>query len=311
MSDAHGTSDTWNGLCDALEQLGEGTALETPVSERQFEIDAVVPDRVDVTYRDSGEELSLYRDQFEILFDRLAEEEIDLATLQPGVEPYAAVASLSPEYSSAGGTLARAPEEARGGMSPHLVSPKEARTQPERVHDDAVLLADCLDRLATEELSALETAALTDLYVLLSDVQRGADRMRRTVTEPLLDRLGPDQQLHGRFGTVRRTTRERRTQKDDAVVLDALDRHGIPHDWVLGVDPDKLDVVLAVTDLEESAVYDVDEQVYVQKTGVDGDEKLSRLQGLADRLAELDESEGLRDELDALEQRIDEALSAG
>ena len=80
MSNAHRTSDAWNGLCDALEQLGEGTALETPVSERQFEIDAVVPDRVDVTYRDSGEELSLYRDQFEILFDRLAEEEIDLAT---------------------------------------------------------------------------------------------------------------------------------------------------------------------------------------------------------------------------------------
>ena len=103
MSNAHGTSDAWNGLRDALEQLGEGTTLETPVSERQFEIDAVVPDRVDVTYRDSGEELSLYRDQFEILFDRLAEGEIDLATLQRGVEPYAAVASLSPEHSSAGG----------------------------------------------------------------------------------------------------------------------------------------------------------------------------------------------------------------
>ena len=126
MSDAHGTSDAWNGLRDALEQFGEGTTLETPVSERQFEIDAVVPDRVDVTYRDSGEELSLYRDQFEILFDRLAEGEIDLATLQPGVEPYAAVASLSPDHSSAGGTLSRAPTDARGGMSPHLVSPEEA-----------------------------------------------------------------------------------------------------------------------------------------------------------------------------------------
>ena len=66
-----------------------------------------------------------------------------------------------------------------------------------------------------------------------------------------------------------------------------------------------------MTGVQTCALPIFDEQVYVQKTGVDGDEKLSRLQGLADRLAELDESEGLRDELDALEQRIDEALSAG
>lgn len=79
---------------------------------------------------------------------------------------------------------------------------------------------------------------------------------------------------------------------------------------MLGVDPDKLDVVLAVTDLEESAVYDIDEQVYVQKTDVDEDEKVSRLRGLADRLAEIEGGEQLEDDILALERRIEE-LSAG
>jgi hypothetical protein len=40
--------------------------------------------------------------------------------------------------------------------------------------------------------ASLDTETLTDLYILLSDVQRGTDRIRRTVREPLLKRLGPN-----------------------------------------------------------------------------------------------------------------------
>jgi len=74
-----------------------------------------------------------------------------------------------------------------------------------------------------------------------------------------------------------------------------------------------MDVVLAVTDLEENEVYDVDEDVYVQKTGVDEDEKYSRLQGIADRIDDLEDAEGeaLREELDDIEDRLEAALSAG
>jgi len=153
---------------------------------------------------------------------------------------------------------------------------------------------------------------MTDLYVLASDVQHGADRLRRSVREPLLERLGPDQQLHGRYGTVRRTTRERRRPKDAETVFAALDDHGIPREWVTGIDRDRLDVVLAVTDLDEAEVYDVDEDVYVQKTGVDEDEKYSRLQGFADRIDDLEGAEGetLREELADIEKRLEEALSA-
>jgi len=81
---------------------------------------------------------------------------------------------------------------------------------------------------------------------------------------------------------------------------------------VLGVDADKLDVVLAATDLTEEAVYDAEKQVYVRKTGVDEDEKYSRLQGIADRIDRVGGAEGerLREELADLEARLDDALSA-
>ena len=304
-------SEVWHSVRDECERLDPEAQLVTPVSERPFGIETTFDDRVVVRFHDGGEERRLNRRQFEVLADRLGDGPIPLGELPAGVEPYAAVLSLVPEFVSDGETLSRSPDESDEGESPHLVPPEEARTPPERVHDDALLLADLLERLDAEDPSSLDTEALTDLYVMLSDVQRGADRVRSSVGEPLLDRLGPDQELHGRFGTVRRTTRERQRPKDDEAVLDALDEHGIPHEWVTGVDPDKLDVVVAVTDLTEDEVYDTDEQVYVQKTGVDESEKFSRLQGLLDRINELDEDAALRDDLVDLEERLDEALSAG
>ncbi|MFP8958922.1 hypothetical protein ACLI4Y_19675 [Natrialbaceae archaeon A-CW3] len=307
----------WYDLHEACDGLERGTELVTPVSERAFRIEDVLEDRIVIQFVDSGHGRPLHREQFDVLAEQLEGGPIPLSELPPGVEPYATVLSLSVEHVSDGDTLERAPEAAVAGESPHLISPEEARTSLERVHDDATLLADLVERLGTEQPSSLDTETLTDLYVLLSDVQRGADRVRRSASETLLERLGPGQELHGRFGTVRRTTRDRRWAKDDDVVLDALDERGIPHEWVLGVDTDKLDVVLAVTDLESDAVYDVEQQVYVQKTGVDEGEKFSRLQGLADRLDELEPAEAgqldqsLYDDLTDLEQRLEEALSAG
>jgi hypothetical protein len=303
--------DFWHPLRRSCESLDPRAALVTPVSDRLFDIDAVYEDRIDISFRDSDGERSLRRGQFEVLVGQLERGQLSLDTLPPGVEPYAAVLSLSPEYVVDEGAFSPAPDDTTGGENPYLVSPEQARSRPERVHDDAVLLADVIDRVDTGDLTSLDTETLTDLYVLLSDVQRGANRFRRAVSQPLLDRLGPDQQLHGRFGTVRRTTRNRRHAKDDEIVLDALDQYGIPHEWVLGVDPDKLDVVLATTDLTEDEVYDVEDQVYVQKTGVDEGEKFSRLQGLADRLDDVEGGEQLQQDLAALEERIDEALSAG
>ena len=184
---------------------------------------------------------------------------------------------------------------------------------PDRVRDDAVLLADALAPYDVTDPDSLSVERLVDVYVLLSDVQRGADRLRRTVGDHLLPHVGPDAELHGRFGTVHRTVRERRHLRDEETVLDALDEEGIPREWVLGVDPEKLDVVLAVTDLDEREVYDVEETVYVQKTGVEEAEKQSRLQGLVDRLEELEPGEraAIEEEVQEIEDRLDDLLAAG
>jgi hypothetical protein len=302
---------SWHELREAGERLPPGAQLLTPISERPFVVEATFSDRIVVRFEDGDEERPLWREQFGVLADRLADDPAELKGLTPGVEPYAALLSVSGRFRSDGDVLELASDDAAVGESPHLVPPEEARTEPERVHDDAQLLADLLDRVDATDPGSLDTGTLADLYVLLSDVQRGGDRLRRSAREPLLDRLGPEQSLSGRFGTVRRTTRERRRPKDDETVLSALDERTIPREWVLGVDPEKLDVVLAVTDLEESEVLDVDETTYVQKTGVDEAEKYERLRGLADRIEEIEDGEDLRADLDDLERRLEEVLSAG
>ncbi|RKD95074.1 hypothetical protein [Halopiger aswanensis] len=303
----------WETLTRQCANLEAGAALETPVSERRFHVVRSADDRIIVRFDDSDEERPLWREQFEVFVDGLDAGQIAVDDLQPGVEPYAVVLTLADEFTVVNDLITRDPDAAVAGESPYLIPSAEARTRAERVHDDALLLATLLERLADpDDPDSLETDPLTDLYVLSSDVQRGADRLRKSAREPLLERLGPDQELHGRYGTVRRTVRERRRPKDDETVLDALDEHGIPREWVLGVDAEKLDVVLSVTDLEEDAVYDVDEDVYVQKTGVDEDEKYSRLQGIADRIDDLEGAEGeaLETELERIEDRLEEALSA-
>ncbi|WP_201741170.1 hypothetical protein [Salinigranum halophilum] len=306
----------WRELRDRGETLGPDEVLVTPGSERPFDCVTAETDRIVVEFVREGAERSLWRDQFQVLFDRLETDAdgVSLTDLPAGVEPYVAVMSLSSRYGvdDAGGRFHRAGTSA-SAESPFRRPAWTARTSAERVRDDAVLLADALEREHVDDPRSVEPASLVDLYVLLSDVQHGADRLRRELGDLLLNYIGPDARLHGRFGSVHRTTRERRRLKDEEAVFDALDERGIPHSWVTGIDTEKLDVVIAVTDLEERAVYDVDEQVYVQKTAVEEGEKQSRLQGLMDRLAgvETEEAAELRADIRAIEDRIDAVVTAG
>jgi hypothetical protein len=304
--------ELWIAIQDRCVALEPGTELVTPRSSRPFRVTEISPDRLRIRFDDSGEERVLRREQFGILADRLEEHRLAVAELPHGVEPYATILTLLADYGVEDDDIVYFSDPEMGGGSPYLISPAEARTHPERLHDDAILLADLLETLDAGDPERLETDSLTDLYVLLSDVQHEADRLRQTARESLLARLGPDQELHGRFGTIRRTTRERRQPKDDEAVFDALDERNIPREWVLGVDRDKLDVVLAVTDLDADEVYDIEEQDYVQKIHVEEEAKYSRLQGLADRLEEIEgaDAEELRDDLLELEARLNEALSA-
>ena len=308
------TDATWRAVREGCERIAPDDVLVTPGDERVFVVVRTESDRIVVQFRDDGER-TLWREQFDVLVDRIDDEGLDLDSLPPGVGPYVAVLPLAPAFTVDGGTLVRAaePDDEPPSTSPFVRSRWAVRQPPEEVHDDALLVADFLERHDGAAFEDLPPEDLVDLYVLLSDVQWGADELRRDLGDDLLDHVGPEGRLHGQYGTVSRTRRERRQLKDDEEVLAALDDANVPREWVLGVDESKVDVVLAATELEEADVYDVHEQYYVQKTGVESEAKRTRLQGLKDRLAELegDEGEELREEIETLEDRIDDVLAAG
>jgi hypothetical protein len=116
------------------------------------------------------------------------------------------------------------------------------------------------------------------------------------VADVLLNRLHHDRPVSGPFGSVQRTTRRNRSLKDDEEVLETLEAAGINRERVLGVDRDKVDDALEVTELSESDVYEIEQSEYVRKAEVDEERKEMWLQGLKDQLAaaEGDEAEELR-----------------
>ena len=172
----------------------------------------------------------------------------------------------------------------------------EKRTEPDLdVYADALLLVNALERHEAEVLEEMETGPLVNLYTLLSDVQRNADDLRQDVADVLLNRLHHDRPVSGPFGSVQRISRRNRSLKDDEEVLETLEEVGIDRERVTGVDRDKVDDALDVTELSESDVYDIDRSEYVRKAEVDEERKETRLQGLKDQLAaaEGDEAEEL------------------
>jgi hypothetical protein len=185
----------------------------------------------------------------------------------------------------------------------------DERVEPDRpVYADLLLLIDAMERHDVDELDAMETPALVNLYTLLSDVQRGTDDLRKEVADLLLDRVHHDQPVHAQFGSVQRTSREYRSLKDDEDVLATLEDAGINRERVTTVDSSKVDEALEVTELAPDDVYEIDEREYVRKSEVDEERKETRLQGLKDQLASADDPEAdeLRDEIEALEDRIEE-----
>lgn len=263
----------WRELRDRCRSIEPGTVVVTPESEDPFTVGSVGSDRIVVEFLESDGERVLGRDQFEALYDRL-ESDLDgmsLTDLPAGVEPYVSIVSLSSRYvveDSSNEIRFLGQDESPGATngedgdgrtdSPYLRPDWTVRKPPERLHDDAILLVDALGRHDLEDVGSIPPETLADVYVLLSDVQRGSNDLRKEVGDHLLEHVGPDGRLHGQFGTVQRTTRNRRRLREVDVIFEALDDRNIPREWVMGIAREKLDVVLAVTDLEEDAVYDVE-----------------------------------------------------
>ncbi|WP_302080566.1 hypothetical protein [Salinibaculum rarum] len=306
---------TWDNLRDECDALDDEATLLTPLSGTQFTITSVQDPRIVIRFRDSGDSQPLQREQFETLFRRVedAADGFDLDRLPPDADPYAAVLTLHPrfEIDEQDGVI-RATDEPSSSQRIRASDDSTAmdeRAEPDRpVYADLLLLIDTMERHDVDDLDALETPALVNLYTLLSDVQRGTDDLRKEVADLLLDRVHHDQPVHAQFGSVQRTSREYRSLKDDEDVLATLEDAGIDRERVTTVDSSKVDEALEVTELAPDDVYEIDDREYVRKAEVDEERKETRLQGLKDQLASADDPEAdeLRDEIEALEDRIEE-----
>lgn len=303
----------WHTLLEELEDLPAEATLLMPVSHKRFRVTDVQEHRVIIDVEETSETRPLQREQFESLYRRVTDEPggFELDRLPPDAAPYPAVLSLHPrfEIDEEAGSIV----EQDGSTTTQLASSDDSldemeRTEPDLdVYADALLLVDTLERHTVTALEEMETDALVNLYTLLSDVQRNANTVRQDVADVLLARLHHDQPVSGSFGSVQRTTRRNRSLKDDEKVLKTLEEAGINRERVLGVDRNKVDEILDVTELSESDVYDIEESEYVRKAEVDEERKETRLQGLKDQLAAADgdETEELRGEIEELESRIE------
>ena len=311
-------SISWHTLLEELDELADDAVLITPLSHDRFRVTDVQEHRVVVTFEDTGERRPLQRDQFDTLYRRIQDSKgaFDLDRLPPDADPYPALLSLHPrfEVDEEQGSIV----EKEAGTDTQLLGDESASAENDRVepdgidvYSDALLLVDALERQEVSDLTALETEALVNLYTLCSDVQRNANDLRQDIADVLLDRLHHDQPVHGQYGSVQRTSRRNRSLKDEADVLATLEDAGIDRERVMSVDSKKVNEVLEVTELSETDVYEVDGSEYVRKVGVNEEVKESRLQGLKDRLATSSdaESDELRQEIEALEERIDDLTS--
>jgi molecular chaperone DnaK (HSP70) len=311
-------SASWHTLLNELDELPDGATLRTPLSGNQFRISDVQEQRIVIEFldRDIDPNRPLQREQFETMYTRITDEPdgFELDRLPPDADPYPAVWSLHPrfEIDEQQGVIV----ERDGPTGSQLVETEPDtdvadadRTEPDlAVYADALLLIDALERHDMDSLEGLSTAALVNLYTLLSDVQRNANELRTDVRSVLLSRLHHDQPISGQYGSVQRTSRRNRTLKDDETVLETLEAAGIDRERVTSVDSSKVDEALEVVEVAESEVYDIDESEYVRKAEIHDEQKETRLQGLKNQLAaaEGSEAEELQDEIEELEARIEE-----
>jgi len=314
-------SVTWHTILDELDEVPPDETFRTPLSEKPFRLEDVQEHRLLISYREQDTTIPLKREQFETLYQRISDspQPFDLDRLPADAEPYATILSVHPrfEIDQREGVLKNTDTPTPSSLvdAPLTVKSQEKETTREEpdlpLYSDSLLLIDALERYTPTDLSTMETSELVNLYTLCSDVQHNADDLRQDVRSLLLDRLHHDQPIHGQYGSVQRTSRRNRSLKDDETVLELLKDQGIDRERVTTVDATKVDEALEVTDLSESDLYEIDESQYVRKADVDEERKESRLQGLKDQLAAVDEpqTEELQREIEELEARIDELTS--
>jgi hypothetical protein len=306
-------SERWHTLLKEAEDLASDATLVTPLTDTRFHITDTQEHRIIIEFLESGDSQPLQREQFETLSQRIQDtaDGFELDRLPPDAEPYAAVLMLHPrvEIDVDAGVIREtdAPTTTRG--LDEEPSGESDRAEPDiEVYADALLLIDALERHDLTAMTDLETDVLIDLTRccrMSSEARTISDKTWLTSYSTGYSTIS---RWPAQYGSIQRTSRHSKSLKDDKEVLAVLEDAGVDRDRVLGIDPDKVDDALEVTDLRKRDVYDSDERAYVRKAEVDDDVKETRLQGLKEQLAasESEEVAELRDEIEALEAPIED-----
>ena len=307
---------TWRNLLDRIDEKPGNATFETVLTDEKFRIDEINDRYIFIKYLEGGEDQRLEKHQFRQLHDHIQEENegFSLGNLPPNAEPHPTVLSLHPRYEV---------DERKSIISEKPVDEvKEREKQAEHgfesseptdidVYTDSVLLIDALRRYDIQNPETVDTDSLIDVYTLLSDVQRNANSYRKEIADALLDRIHHDKPIHAQYGSVQRIESRRRKIGDEDEIKSKIKNQGIEPERVMGIERDKLDEALEVTELSEDDVYDISHSEYIRKSQVDEDVKKSRLQGLKDKLDDRNDEEvkELRQEIEELEKRINELTS--
>lgn len=114
------------------------------------------------------------------------------------------------------------------------------------------------------DVEGVETERLADLYGLAARAKSVFDQRRTELRDELLDRVETDRRVDGRYASVQRGTRRRRTAKDEPTVFETVERAGIDRDEVVALDTSALRDLVDEGRIEEKAVFDVEGQAYVR-----------------------------------------------
>lgn len=122
-----------------------------------------------------------------------------------------------------------------------------------------------------EPLDELDTNRLVDLYVMSSEVESESDDLRKNISTELQGRV--DEEAESDLGTVRKVKRERTSLKDTYTVITELMEGGVRPGEVLSVDKGLVEEAVEQNEyVSTDDVFEVYEQEYIQKTGVNEDE---------------------------------------
>jgi len=118
------------------------------------------------------------------------------------------------------------------------------------------------------DVEDVETERLADLYGLAARARSVFDDRREELRDELLDRVETDRRVDGRYASVTRGTRRRRTAKAAESVFETVERAGIDRDEVVALDTSTLRDLVDEGEIEEEAVFDVEGEAYVRVSDV-------------------------------------------